>query len=91
MVLFKNFTMPSILPVSSLSKEVNATTAGAYMPSHHIDSGAGLVLSGSGKHPHFVLPCKAGGSTCDSDCANLKSLGICSHAVVVAHLNGQLS
>ena len=58
-------------------------------PGHPTESR--LVLSRSGKRPHLVLPCKTGVFKCDSDCANFKSLGICSHTVVVAHLNNQLS
>ena len=67
------------------------STAGSMVPAPGCDSGARLVLSRSGKHPHLVLPCKSSGFKCDSDCANFKSLGICSHTVVVAHLNDQLS
>ena len=53
------------------------------------DPAARLVISRTGKRPHLVLPTKAG-YKCDSDCANFKGLGICSHTVVVAHLNDQL-
>ena len=67
------------------------STAGSTVPAPGHCTEARLVLSRSGKRPHLVLPCKAGGFKCDSDCANFKSLGICSHTVVVAHLNGQLS
>ena len=67
------------------------STSGSTVPAPGYSSEARLVLSRSGKRPHLVLPCKAGGFKCDSDCANFKSLGICSHTVVVAHLNGQLS
>ena len=31
-----------------------------------------LTHSGSGKYPHFVRPCKAGGFKCDFDCVNFK-------------------
>ena len=47
---------------------------------------ARLVLSWSGKCPHFVLPTKVG-FKCNSECTNFKSLGLCSHTVVVAQLN----
>ena len=67
------------------------STAGSMVPTPGCDSGARLVLSHSGKHPHLVLPCRSSGFKCYSDCANFKSLGICSHTVVVAHLNDQLS
>ena len=47
------------------------------------DPAARLVTSPTA---HLVVPTKAG-YKCDSDCANFKALGICSHTVVVAHLN----
>ncbi len=50
-----------------------------------------MVLSRSGLRPHLVVPCKGGRFKCDSDCANFKSLGICSHSVAVAEVNKQLS
>ena len=59
-----------------------------FLPQGHCAE-ARLVLSRSGKCPHLVLPSKAG-FKCDSECANFKSLGICYHTVVVAHLNNQL-
>ena len=40
---------------------------------------ARMVLSRSGQRPHLVVPCKGGKYKCDPDCANFKSLGICSH------------
>ena len=47
---------------------------------------ARMVLSYSKKTPHMVAPTKDGGFSCDSDCPNWKSLGICSHSVAVAEL-----
>ena len=52
---------------------------------------ARMVLSRSGQRPHLVVPCKGGKYKCDPDCANFKSLGICSHSVVVAEVNKKLS
>ncbi len=52
---------------------------------------AKMVLSYSGKSPHMVTPIKGGGFSCDSNCANWKSLGICSHSIAVAEINGKLS
>ena len=49
-----------------------------------------MVLSYCGKTPHLVGFNKIGDFTCDSNCANWKGLGICSHSVVVAEVNGQL-
>ena len=52
---------------------------------------ARMVLSRSGQRPHLVVPCKGGKYKCDPNCANFKSLGICSHSVVVAEVNKKLS
>lgn len=49
-----------------------------------------MVVSRKGKRPHLVTKGKAGKFSCDSECANWKSLGLCSHVVAVAHTNGQL-
>ena len=65
------------------------STAGSIVSAPGHCPEARLVLSRSGKRPHLVLPSKAG-FKCDSDCVNFKSLGICSHTVVVAHINDQL-
>ena len=51
---------------------------------------AKMVMSSSGQRPHLVLPCKGSRFKCDSDCLNFKSLGICSHTLVVAELNKSL-
>ena len=49
-----------------------------------------MVKSSSGKRPHLVT-CKSNGQyCCDSDCGNYKSLGICSHSVAVAEVDGEL-
>lgn len=37
-----------------------------------------------------MLPGKVDSFKCDSDCGNYKSLGVCSHTVAVANLNGKL-
>ena len=51
---------------------------------------ARMVLSYSGKPPHMVTPQKNGDFSCDASCPNWKSLGICSHSVAVAEMNGKL-
>ena len=51
---------------------------------------ARMVISRGGKRPHLVVPSKGGRFKCDSDCINFKSLGICSHSIAVAELNGTL-
>ena len=38
----------------------------------------------------MVTPTKGGGFACDSNCPNWKSLGLCSHTVAVAQVNGKL-
>ena len=48
------------------------------------------VKSSSGKRPHLVVPKSSGQYCCDGDCGNHKSLGICSHSVAVAEINGEL-
>ena len=45
---------------------------------------ARMVLSYTGKTPHMVTPTKGGGFSCDSNCPNWKSLGVCAHSVAVA-------
>jgi len=52
---------------------------------------AKMVLSYSDKSPHMVTPTKGGGFSCDSKCGTWKSLGICSHSIAVAEINGKLS
>ena len=49
-----------------------------------------MVLSYTGKTPHMVTPTKGGGFSCDSNCPNWKSLGVCAHSVAVAQTNGKL-
>ena len=49
-----------------------------------------MVESKTGKRPHLVSPCKAHKFSCDSDCPNFKSFGICSHIVAVAEVNQML-
>lgn len=55
------------------------------------ESEARMVLSYSGKTPHLVVPTKQGGFSCDSNCPSWKSIGVCSHVVAVAEVNGKLS
>ena len=52
---------------------------------------AKMVLSYSGKAPHMVTPVGGGGLNCDANCVNWKSLGICSHSIAVAEINGKLA
>ena len=66
------------------------TTEGAIAPAPGQDPQARMVLSYSGKAPHMVTPKKGGGFSCDSSCPNWKALGVCSHSVAVAEINGQL-
>lgn len=66
-------------------------TKNAIVPAPGQDSEARMVLSYSGKTPHMVTPKKGGDFSCDSSCPNWKSMGICSHSVAVAEVNGKLS
>ena len=49
-----------------------------------------IVRSGSGPRPHIVTAKKIGRYSCDTECPNFKSLGICSHTVAAAKDNGDL-
>lgn len=67
-------------------------TPGSIGPAPGFPDEGRMVLSRSGQRPHFVTRCKKDGKfKCDSDCANFKSLGICSHTVAVAQVHNQLS
>lgn len=49
-----------------------------------------IVKSSSGPRPHIVTAKKMGRYSCDTECPNFKSLGICSHTVAAAEDNGDL-
>ena len=49
-----------------------------------------IVKSSSGPRPHVVTAKKNGKYSCDTECPNFKSLGICSHSVATAEDNGDL-
>ena len=49
-----------------------------------------MVKSFSGKRPHLVIAKTNGQYSCDGDCGNSKSLGLCSHSVAAAEVNGDL-
>ena len=49
-----------------------------------------MVLSYSRKNAHMISYIKTGDFACDANCLNWKGLGICSHSVAVAEVNGQL-
>ena len=51
---------------------------------------ARMVESKTAKRPHLVTPGKGGRFSCDSECPNYKSFGICSHIVAVAEVNHML-
>jgi hypothetical protein len=71
---------------SKLLQEENAI-----VPAPGQSSEARMVLSYSNKTPHMVTPVKGGGFTCDMNCPNWKSIGLCSHSVAVAEVNGKLA
>ncbi len=49
-----------------------------------------MVASRSGSRPHLVTKGKDGLYHCDGECANYRSLKMCSHVVAVAQVNGDL-
>lgn len=49
-----------------------------------------MVESYSGTHPHLVSAKKSGQFACDANCANWKSLNICSHSVAAAEFRSSL-
>ena len=49
-----------------------------------------MVASHSGKRPHLVTKITSGKFSCDKECPNWKSIGVCSHCIAVAHVNGKL-
>ena len=62
----------------------------AIVPAPGQSAEARMVLSSSSKTPHMVIPTKGGGFSCDSNCPNWKSMGLCAHSIAVAHSNGKL-
>ena len=62
----------------------------AIVPAPGQSSEARMVLSFSSKMPHMVVPTKGSGFSCDNNCSNWKSIGLCSHSVAVAESNGKL-
>ena len=65
------------------------TTEGA-IAQHHDRVHKREWWSHSGKAPYVVTPRKDGGFSCDSSFPKWKALGVCSHSVAVAEINGQL-
>ena len=51
----------------------------AIVPAPGQSAEARMVLSSSSKTPHMVVPTKGGGFSCDSNCPNWKSMGLCAH------------
>ena len=63
----------------------------AIVPAPGQSSEARMVLSFSGKMPpNMVVPTKGSGFSCDNNCSNWKSIGLCSHSVAVAESNRKL-
>lgn len=52
---------------------------------------AKVVQSYIGQMPHWITPKKGADFGCDSSCAHCKAMGICSHCVEVADINGKLT
>ena len=60
-------------------------------PDPGFEGNAKYVLSYHGKKPHLVLPKKNGTFSCDGECPNWKSMGICAHCVAAAETCNKLS
>ena len=81
--------LPSVQAIWSKAAElISEPNSIVAVPGHGTESK--MVLSRRGKRPHLVTCGKNGRYSCDSDCPNWKSLGICSHSVAVAQMNGTL-
>ena len=70
------------------TKLLNEPNAGCISPGNNHKNH--MVKSFSSIRPHLVIARKNGQYACDNDCANWKSLGIGSHAVVAADDYGDL-
>ena len=81
--------LPCLQGIWNKDTELLNTSRAVTSASGHPEE-AKMVMSSSGQRPHLVLPCKGSRFKCDSDCLNFKSLGICSHTLVVAELNKSL-
>ena len=66
-------------------------TNGAIVSAPGFEGNAKYVLSYHGKKPHLVLPKKNGAFSCDGECPNWKSMGICAHCVAAAETCNKLS
>ena len=49
-----------------------------------------MVASRSGKRPHLVTKTTNGKFSCDKECPNWTSIGVCSYCIAVAQVNGKL-
>ena len=81
--------LPSVQAVWNKAAELISQPSSIVAAPGH-STGSKMVASKSGKRPHLVTHGKNGRFSCDSDCPNWKSLGICSHSVAVAHVNDSL-
>lgn len=87
-----NLPLPCLSGIWQKAESLHNSTVNI-VPAPGHPSDARMVASQSGQRPHLVLPvakAKGGSYKCDSDCLNYKSLGLCSHVVAVANLNGSL-
>jgi hypothetical protein len=84
-----NIPLPSVQAIWNKAAElISQPNLIVAAPGHGTESK--IVLSRTGKRPHLVTCGKNGRYSCDGDCPNWKSLGICSHSVAVAQVNGSL-
>ena len=84
-----NIPLPSVQAIWNKAAElISQPNCIVAAPGHGTESK--MVMSRKGKRPHLVTCGKNGRYSCDSDCPNWKSLGICSHSVAVAQTNDSL-
>ena len=67
------------------------TSENSIVPAPGHPKEARMVASQTGLRPHLVTKGKDTMYHCDSECANYRSLKICSHTVAVAESNGELA
>jgi len=66
------------------------STDNATAPAPGCDPKACMVKGTSTNQPHIVIVKRKGQNVCDNTCGNWRSLGICSHSVVIAEQSGEL-
>ena len=84
-----NLPVTALEAIGAKAKEL-LDTEGAITPAPGQSPDARMVLSRTGKRPHLVTPKRNGGFSCDSECPQYQSSGVCSHVVGTAEVSGKL-